>query len=255
MNWILPANGKLYDHAGAFQKWGFIDWRQNNRKCQVGDIIYIYCTRPYKKIMYKTIVEQINLTVNEIVNDYIFWTDKNEYYKALSGMYVRLKLLEQVNTQYLTLENLMNNGLSSAPQSSIKISNEKLLAYIEKYMNDNYYRDTFPDSDETDNCVEGAKTTVCVNRFERSSIARQKCIESNGCYCHVCGLNFEEKYGAIGKDFIHVHHKIPLSEISEEYIVDPVNDLIPVCPNCHAMLLRKINDKYLNIEKLKSVIK
>ena len=67
----------------------------------------------------------------------------------------------------------MNNGLSSAPQSSIKISNEKLLAYIEKYMNDNYYRDTFPDSDETDNCVEGAKTTVYVNRFERSSIARQ----------------------------------------------------------------------------------
>ncbi len=129
MNWILPANGKLYDHAGAFQKWGFIDWRQNNRKYQVGDIIYIYCTRPYKKIMYKTIVEQINLTVDEIVNDYIFWTDKNEYYKALSGMYVRLKLLEQVNTQYLTLENLMNNGLSSAPQSSIKISNEKLLAY------------------------------------------------------------------------------------------------------------------------------
>ena len=55
MNWILPANGKLYDHARAFQKWGFIDWRQNNRKYQVGDIIYIYCTRPYKKIMYKTI--------------------------------------------------------------------------------------------------------------------------------------------------------------------------------------------------------
>ena len=51
--------------------------------------------------MYKTIVEQVNLTVNEIVNDYSFWTDKNEYYKALSGMYVRLKLLEQVNTQYL----------------------------------------------------------------------------------------------------------------------------------------------------------
>lgn len=98
MNWILPANGKLYDHASAFQKWGFIDWRQNSRKYQVGDIIYIYCTRPYKKIMYKTIVEQINLTVNEIVNDYSFWTDKNEYYKALSGMYVRLKLLEQVNT-------------------------------------------------------------------------------------------------------------------------------------------------------------
>ena len=86
-------------------------------------------------------------------------------------------------------------------------------------------------------------------------LLQDKCIESNGCYCHVCGLNFEEKYGAIGKDFIHVHHKIPLSKINEEYIVNPVNDLIPVCPNCHAMLHRKINDKYLNIEELKSVIK
>lgn len=32
MKWILPANGKLYNHASAFQEWGFIDWRQNNRK-------------------------------------------------------------------------------------------------------------------------------------------------------------------------------------------------------------------------------
>ncbi|MEG1241999.1 MAG: HNH endonuclease, partial [Oscillospiraceae bacterium] len=63
-----------------------------------------------------------------------------------------------------------------------------------------------------------------------------------------------ERYGEVGKNFIHVHHKIPLNEISEEYVVDPVNDLIPVCPNCHAMLHRKINDKYLSIEELKAIV-
>ncbi|MEG0771017.1 MAG: HNH endonuclease, partial [Clostridia bacterium] len=62
-------------------------------------------------------------------------------------------------------------------------------------------------------------------------------------------------YGEIGKDFIHVHHLKPLNEIGEEYIVNPVNDLIPVCPNCHAMLHRKINAKYLSVEELKSLLK
>lgn len=43
MNWIISANGKMYDHAAAFQKWGFIDWRQR-AKYNVGDIVYICCT-------------------------------------------------------------------------------------------------------------------------------------------------------------------------------------------------------------------
>lgn len=122
-------------------------------------------------------------------------------------------------------------------------------------MDDNYYRDTFPDSDNTDDCIEGAKTSVQVNKYERSSVARQKCIDENGCYCHICGLKFEERYGEVGKEFIHVHHKIPLNEIDEEYIVDPINDLIPVCPNCHAMLHRKINGNYLSIDELKNILK
>ncbi|HHO0788469.1 HNH endonuclease [Aeromonas allosaccharophila] len=52
-------------------------------------------------------------------------------------------------------------------------------------------------------------------------------------------IDFGEKYGELGKGFIHVHHMMPLSEIGEEYVVDPIKDLIPVCPNCHAMLHRR----------------
>ena len=52
-------------------------------------------------------------------------------------------------------------------------------------------------------------------------------------------MNFEAIYGAIGRDFIHVHHLIPLSEVGDTYEVDPIEDLRPVCPNCHAMLHKR----------------
>jgi hypothetical protein len=39
-----------------------------------------------------------------------------------------------------------------------------------------------------------------------------------------------------GAGFIHVHHRKPLALIGRSYAVNPVKDLVPVCPNCHAML-------------------
>ncbi len=85
---------------------------------------------------------------------------------------------------------------------------------------------------------EGAKTRVEVNKYERDSRARRDCIEYHGATCKVCGLDFEKRYGAIGHGFIHVHHTTPLSQITDHdnYTISPVTDLVPVCPNCHAML-------------------
>ncbi|MDK2598327.1 HNH endonuclease [Pseudoalteromonas obscura] len=88
--------------------------------------------------------------------------------------------------------------------------------------------------------VEGASVSIKVNRFERSPQARAACIAHYGAICKVCDINFSDIYGDIGTGFIHVHHVKPVSEINQEYTVDPVNDLIPVCPNCHAMLHRKV---------------
>ncbi|MBN8589795.1 MAG: HNH endonuclease [Rhodothermia bacterium] len=47
---------------------------------------------------------------------------------------------------------------------------------------------------------------------------------------------FEKTFGEIGKGFIHVHHLNAIVEIGKEYKIYPKNDLIPVCPNCHAMI-------------------
>ena len=80
---------------------------------------------------------------------------------------------------------------------------------------------------------EGLKKTIVVNSYERNAKARQICIDYWGCVCAVCDFDFEEFYGEIGKDFIHVHHLKPIAEVGVEYQINPINDLIPVCPNCH----------------------
>ena len=98
----------------------------------------------------------------------------------------------------------------------------------------------YPDevSKETD-YVEGAVTRVEVNRYERDPEARQACLDHYGAFCQICEFDFEEEFGELGRGFIHVHHVKSLSSTGGEYQVDPINDLLPVCPNCHAMLHRR----------------
>ena len=111
----------------------------------------------------------------------------------------------------------------------------------------------FPeDVQNPETVVEGAKQLVTVNKYERSHSARLKCIDHWGVICCVCGFNFEDVFGARGAGFVHVHHLTPLSEIGAEYQLDPVKDLRPVCPNCHAMLHRSV--PAISIEELKALI-
>ncbi|HEX9960581.1 MAG TPA: HNH endonuclease, partial [Pyrinomonadaceae bacterium] len=108
---------------------------------------------------------------------------------------------------------------------------------------------------ETDSIAifEGAKKVITVNSYERSSKARKKCIEKYKAKCFICGFDFNKVYGKeVAQSYIHVHHLKQLSEISKEYKVNPIEDLRPVCPNCHAMIHRK-NPPY-SIEQIKEFI-
>ncbi|MDE0156494.1 MAG: HNH endonuclease [Gammaproteobacteria bacterium] len=99
---------------------------------------------------------------------------------------------------------------------------------------------------------EGATRTVTINAYERNMDARKKCIKHHGYKCAVCSFDFESMYGPIGKNYIHVHHLVPLAEIRTEYEIDPINDLVPICPNCHAMI-HKTRDT-LTIGQLKQCL-
>ena len=96
---------------------------------------------------------------------------------------------------------------------------------------------TYPD--ETSKYVEGGSKPVLVNRYERNPAARLECLRIYGAKCAVCGFVGQNIYGTKGNSLIHVHHLIELSQVGQEYEVDPRNDLVPVCPNCHAMIHRR----------------
>lgn len=101
--------------------------------------------------------------------------------------------------------------------------------------------EVFPDevTEVDESLLEGKTRKVNVNIYERNPIARQQCIDHYGFKCTICDFNFEKTYGRVGESFIHVHHLIEISSIGSEYSIDPIQDLRPVCPNCHAMIHRK----------------
>lgn len=99
---------------------------------------------------------------------------------------------------------------------------------------------------------EGAKRQVEVNRYERSPVNRGACIEHYGLTCQCCGFNFVEFYGELGEGYIEVHHCTPVSRMGTNYVVNPIQDLIPLCGNCHSMVHRR--DPPLSAEELRTWI-
>ena len=105
----------------------------------------------------------------------------------------------------------------------------------------------------TPGLLEGAVRTVTVNAYERNPEARRRCVAHYGPTCAACGFNFAAAYGTLADGYIHVHHVKPLSEIGQEYEVDPVADLRPVCPNCHAVI--HLGGACRSIEEVRRLLK
>lgn len=85
---------------------------------------------------------------------------------------------------------------------------------------------------------EGEWQQVIVTQYERSRSNRKACLDHYGPACQACGMSFGDVYGELGTDFIHVHHEVPLHTLGGPQNIDPVKDMKPLCPNCHAMVHR-----------------
>jgi hypothetical protein len=100
---------------------------------------------------------------------------------------------------------------------------------------------------------EGAVKIIAVNAYERNAEARRQCIAAHQPRCCICGFDFGAAYGPEFDGFIHVHHLRPLSEIGGEYEVNPIEDLRPVCPNCHAVV--HFGGRNRSIEEVKELLR
>lgn len=144
-------------------------------------------------------------------------------------------------------------------QSGIAIKKDVVEALESNWFNfiieNKYIRNSFVSNDVvTDNKEtfrEGKSKDIIQTRYERNPEARKRCLSHYGYSCKVCAFNFQHYFSEIGKGFIHVHHINQISEIGREYEIDPIKDLIPVCPNCHAMIHSK--KPAFTIEELKQI--
>lgn len=121
-NWIMSANPTIYDHRAAFSENGYIDWKQT-RNFLVGDIVYIYCTKPIGQICYKTIVVEINKT--QIDNDRYWLTSPPESNPSIK--YMRLSYIAEIDDSRLSYTALKDHGMKYPPQSPCKVNDELLL--------------------------------------------------------------------------------------------------------------------------------
>ena len=241
--WLVFANRRMWHHAEALHELGFISWTMNRTNFSVGDFVFLFMSDE-RRVRFMTRVVEENCVrgdekyrVERIVTNHLTY---------------KLKFVKESMSDGLKEENLVAHGFHGGRSIQKPMyNNPELFEYITQF----FFSDSISDYDEIINpetVFEGAKKEIVVNRYERSHEAREKCIAAHGCKCAVCGMDFEKMYGEIGRGFIHVHHIVPISSIGEEYQIDPSKDLIPVCPNCHAMLHRK--EPPYNVDDLRKLM-
>ena len=87
--------------------------------------------------------------------------------------------------------------------------------------------------------IEGAARPVTANAYEGDPEARAACIAHYGARCLVCGFDFEAQYGELGRGVMDVHQLKPPSEAGPGHQMNPIQDLRPVCPNCHTIIHKR----------------
>jgi 5-methylcytosine-specific restriction protein A len=117
-----------------------------------------------------------------------------------------------------------------------------MMVFLQKRISDDYL-----------SSKEGEETLKTVKEYERNPIYRDIVMALRGTACTVCEMQYEDKYGAYGKNFIEIHHLTPASTLKHGYKFNPLTDLVPVCSNCHAIIHRK--KKPYTISDMRKAIK
>jgi len=257
--WVKDSNKELQRHINLFLKGNTstveippLEPTERNREFQ------LYKDEIKSKVIYEYL---FNSMTHRALDEKIIGLDPDESrgYQAM-GILHHIGLKEK--HKGIFRDTLLGVAISSLKQQDSNFI--RVIEFLERIQNqvieEERLGSTVVDdieaelSEEDTYYKDGAIKEYYGKRYERNPENRRKAIEFHGLNCAVCGFNFEEFYGAWGKDFIEVHHLNPLSTIQTEVKIDPKKDLAPVCSNCHRMLHRK-KDNVLSISELRQKLK
>ena len=134
-NWIIPSNSSKFDLAKFLSKYNNeVDWKQS-ANFEVGDVVYIYCTKPEMRIRYKMNVIATDIPSSKAKIDKKFWSDEAELKKGMEyNRYFRMELVSKTNSDLLTMDELYRQGVKGYFYGPRTIDRE-LTMYIEKVFN------------------------------------------------------------------------------------------------------------------------
>lgn len=91
--------------------------------------------------------------------------------------------------------------------------------------------------------AEGERLHLETSYFRRNPALRAAAIQIHGPRCAACSFDFEVVYGAAGAGYIEIHHLDPLAErvatAGQSSSQTSVNDVVPLCANCHRVVHRR----------------
>lgn len=128
--WLISSNPDEYDSINAFKNLPEIDWgNASNNHIEVGDIVYIYITKPQQRIAIKTEVTKSDFGVSELLDN------DGQFNKSLDlrsrEKYFRLKLIKFIDNDLLSLENLNQNGINGRIQGKRTVDGQALEYILE----------------------------------------------------------------------------------------------------------------------------
>jgi 5-methylcytosine-specific restriction protein A len=149
-------------------------------------------------------------------------------------------------------------GLDTLPaEETLRADLQRIVrAYLALTFRGGIEGDAEAHSELTDEFKIPSKSTVIETRkyayhrkVERNRTAAKQAKKFHGTRCQACDLKFDERYGAIGKNFIEAHHLRPIASLEEGVAVtyDVAADFAVLCANCHRMIHKSADPSNLGL--------
>ena len=192
-----------------------------------------------------------NLVSHHTLDQRLGYTILGESEITTSGHKLSEKGISYLQVNLSSLENLLSNNLGYAEtvDGLTKINDSQATGKSLTIFDENIF------------ISEGRRKTVAAQVYERSRLLRDKAIDfytkDGTVVCEVCGFDFYKVYGDIGRGYIEIHHQKPIYQYEDTdfsvLITEALNNLIPLCANCHRMVHRKRGRPY-SIQELREIL-